>query len=163
MSKHENVICTLLKHGHAKNESFWIVRVCVCWDTIVLIFMLRKETMVFQLMGSWIQAKHVFFRKTSTQTKSVTSCHTNRQRSGTPWLYVFLIREYAFLTFMNIPFVLNRFAVCLPSPFVYIRMWMMSDFTIAAVCHMRAITSECETSLCLWPAAHLLTFCCGLH
>lgn len=41
-------------------------------------------------------------------------------------------------------------------------MGMMSDFTTVAMGHMRAITCEYKTYFCLWPAAHLGTFCGGL-
>lgn len=50
---------------------------------------------------------------------------------------------------MNIPSALSCVTICLPSLAVYFRMEMMSDFTITAICHMRAITSECKTYLCL--------------
>lgn len=137
-----------------RHKAAWYVRV---EDRNVLTLMLRKELVVFLLMWFWIQAKHIFFRNPQhkqnqspavTQTTSGVELHdyTLMITYQCPYITPFKKR---WENIMNIPFALNCITICLPSLVVYFRMEMMSDFTITAICHMRTITSECKTYLCL--------------
>lgn len=99
-----------------------------------------------------IQTKHVFFRnpqRKQNQSPAATQTTSEVELPDYTLISVHILpKKGKKKHHTDIPLMQNFITVCLPSLATYCRMEMMSDFAIAAICHMRSITPECRTYLC---------------